>query len=158
MLRFKIIIIIISLFLAASCDRNGVFEKNIDTENNIWNIADIAKFEVTIADTISYQNIFINIRNTTDYPNSNLYLFIKTVAPSGASQLDTLEYFVSDEYGKWLGKGFGQLRDNRFPYKQNIRFSSKGNYQFEVQQAMRTDQLKGIASIGLRIEKSLTKK
>jgi len=158
MLRYNIFLIITSLFLVTSCDRNGVFEKNIDTENSIWNMTDIAKFGVTINDTISYHNIFINIRNTTDYPNSNLYLFIKTVAPTGASQLDTLEYFIADEYGKWLGKGFGQLRDNRFPYKQNIRFSSKGNYQFEVQQAMRTDQLKGIASVGLRIEKSLIKK
>lgn len=155
MLRYRIIALIISLFVITSCDKNGVFEENINTQKNTWNMSDIAKFGVTISDTLTSHNIYINIRNTTDYPNSNLYLFITTIAPTGATQLDTLECYVADEYGKWLGKGFGHIRDNRIPYKQNIRFPSKGNYRFEIQQAMRTEQLKGITSVGLRVEKVL---
>jgi len=157
MLRYSILLII-SLLVLTSCDSNGVFEENIDTNDNTWGVNDIAKFSVTISDTLSSHNIFINIRNTTDYPNSNLYLFVKTIAPTGASQLDTLEFFIADEYGKWLGRGFGHILDNRFPYKLDIRFPVKGIFLFEIQQAMRTDQLQGIASVGLRIERNSLKK
>lgn len=137
-----------------SCDRNGVFEENINTQKNIWNINDIAKFSVKISDTTLYHNIYINVRNTTDYPNSNLYLFVTTKSPLGFSQTDTLECFLADELGNWLGKGFGYIRDNRIPFKHNIRFPKKGMYQFEIRQAMRTDELEGIASVGIRVEKS----
>ena len=120
-------------------------------------MTEVAKFGVNINDTISSHNIYINIRNTTDYPNSNIYIFAKTIAPTGVYQIDTVEFFVADEYGKWFGKGFGFLRDNQFLYKHNIRFPVKGLYQFELQQAMRTDQLVGVANVGLRVEKNTPK-
>ena len=153
MLKNSVITSLFVLLFLTSCDKNGVFEENINTKDKTWSMADIARFGVTINDTISHNNIYINIRNTTDYPNSNLYLFITTTAPTGATQADTIECILSDDFGKWLGKGFGYMRDNRFLYKQNVRFPVKGNYKFEIQQAMRTDDLKGIATVGLRIEK-----
>jgi gliding motility-associated lipoprotein GldH len=157
MLRVKFLIALLSIFTLASCDRNGVYEENINTSNNSWNENDIAKFVVPIKDTVSYHNVYINIRNTTDYSNSNLYLFITVIAPTGATQLDTVECYLADEQGNWLGKGFGYIRDNRIQYKRNIRFPHVGDYKFEIKQAMRTDDLKGISSIGVRIEKSTPK-
>lgn len=154
MLRVKFLIVLLSIFTLASCDRNGVYEENINTSNNSWNENDIAKFVVPIKDTTTFNNVYINIRNTTDYSNCNLYLFITAIAPSGAAQLDTAECYLADEQGNWLGKGFGYIRDNRILYKKNIRFPHKGEYKFEIKQAMRTDDLKGIASVGVRIEKS----
>ncbi len=124
---------------------------------NSWGDSDIAKFTVPIVDTTSYFNIFINIRNTTDYSNCNLYLFITASSPTGVSQRDTVECYLADEQGIWLGKGFGYIRDNRIPYKQNVRFPLKGDYKFEVKQAMRTDDLIGIASVGIRVERSVLK-
>lgn len=153
MFQSKFIIALFSVIILTSCDRNGVFEENIDTPNTIWAEANVAKFIAPITDTISYHNIYINIRNTTDYPNCNLYLFIATTSPAGATQLDTIECFLADDQGKWLGKGFGYIRDSQIPYKRSIRFPQRGNYKFEIKQAMRTDSLSGISSIGVRIEK-----
>ena len=75
-------------------------------------------------------------------------------ATAGGQSAPGLDSHLADEKGKWLGKGFGYIRDNRIPYKRNIRFPFKGYYKFEIKQAMRTDDLKGISSIGVRIEKS----
>jgi gliding motility-associated lipoprotein GldH len=158
MLKANIFTILFLVFILASCDRNGVYEENIKTPNSTWGENDIARFSVPITDTLSNLNIYINVRNTTDYPNCNLFLFITTTSPSGATQLDTVECFLADEQGKWLGRGFGYLLDNRIPYKRNIRFPLKGDYKFEIKQAMRTDDLKGISSVGIRIEKSIGKK
>lgn len=154
MLNNKLIILLIAALTMASCDRNGVYEDNINTSNKIWATADVAKFVAPINDTVSYNNIFINIRNTTDYPNCNLFLFVATTSPSGATRIDTIECFLADDQGKWLGKGFGYIRDSQIPYKHQVRFPVKGDYKFEIKQAMRTDSLVGIASVGIRIEKS----
>jgi gliding motility-associated lipoprotein GldH len=157
MLRVSFYIAFISIFTLTSCDRNGVYEENINTSDKTWSENDVAKFNVPIKDTVTSHNIYINIRNTTDYSNSNLFLFIATTSPTGASQIDTIECFLADEQGKWLGKGFGYIRDNQIPYKRNIRFPKIGNYKFEIKQAMRTNDLKGIASVGVRIEKNTSK-
>ena len=157
MFKAKIRIAFIALLAFYSCDRNGVYEENVDTSNNLWNENSIAKFRVEVSDTILFHNIYLNVRNTTDYSNSNLYLFVTTISPANFAQIDTIECFLADEQGNWLGKGFGYIRDSRVPYKHNIRFPLKGVYQFEIKQAMRTDELKGIASVGIRIDKSNVK-
>jgi gliding motility-associated lipoprotein GldH len=154
MLKIKLLILFVCSLPLVSCDRSGVYEENINTPDYLWKENDIARFGVSIEDTLIYHNIYINIRNTTDYQNSNLFLFITSKSPAGYSKTDTLECFLADEQGNWLGKGFGFIRDNRIPFKHNIRFPLKGLYKFEIKQAMRTDELKGIASVGVRIEKS----
>ena len=157
MLKANLIILLFSAFALSSCDRNGVYEENINTSNNLWAENNVAKFIAPLADTVSYHNIYINIRNTTDYPNCNIFLFIATTSPAGATQIDTIECYLADDQGKWLGKGFGYIRDSQIPYKRNIRFPQKGNYKFEIKQAMRTDSLSGISSVGVRVEKSIVR-
>ncbi len=55
--------------------------------------------------------------------------------------------------GKWLGKGFGKIRDNQILLNSGLRFPMKSIYLFEIGQAMRTEILKGVEDIGIRIEK-----
>jgi len=52
-----------------------------------------------------------------------------------------------------VGKGTGKIRDNRILLKEHLRFPSRGDYTFEIEQAMRDISLKGIEDIGIRIEK-----
>jgi gliding motility-associated lipoprotein GldH len=154
MCKAKFLIVFIPCLALLSCDRNGVYDENINTQKNSWSETNTAQFQVEVKDTISSHNIYVNIRNTTDYSNSNLFLFITTTSPAGFTKLDTLECFLADEQGKWLGKGFGYIRDNRILYKRNIRFPLKGSYKFDLKQAMRTEELKGIASVGIRVERN----
>lgn len=137
-----------------SCSERSVYNSNVDIPKETWNADSIATFRVDITDTASVHNVYINLRNTTSYPNSNLYLFIQTTSPAGATLRDTMECILADQRGRWLGKGFGALRDNQIPYKQYIRFPEPGIYEFSIQQGMRTQRLKGVASVGIRIEKT----
>ncbi|HOP03402.1 MAG TPA: gliding motility lipoprotein GldH [Tenuifilaceae bacterium] len=145
------------LFLAisiiiTSCDNYDIYNQNIMIPNEVWHMDSIAHFNVNISDTVSSHNIYINLRNTVNYPNSNLYLFIETHAPTGAKLRDTMECILANSRGEWLGKGFGRIRDNQIPYKVEIRFPSQGDYHFSIQQAMRVRELKEVVSVGLRIE------
>jgi gliding motility-associated lipoprotein GldH len=148
------IFLVLALFSAISCTDIAVYESNYDVKKEVWSIDSVAHFSVNVTDTISPHHIFVNIRNTTSYPNSNLFLFIHTTSPHGATLRDTLECILADKRGDWLGKGFGDLRDNRIPYKRYIRFPEQGVYSINIQHGMRTNNLQGIASVGVRVEKA----
>ncbi len=144
--------IVLLLFFIASCDPNQVYEENKELTNYSWHKDSLVKFSVNIQDTINPHNIYVNVRNTSQYKMQNLFLFITTTSPNGSSLRDTFECYLADKRGKWTGSGWGDIYDNQFLYKQNIRFPVSGNYTFEYVQAMRTDKLKYITDIGLRIE------
>lgn len=149
----RLLLIVAFPFIFFACKNLAYYESNIQIAKEIWSVDSLAHFSVNISDTLSVHNILVNIRNTNNYNFSNLYLFIQTTSPKGATLRDTLELFLADRRGKWLGKGFGRLRDNQVPYKLNIRFPEPGTYNFFIQQGMRTNHLEGINSVGIRIEK-----
>ena len=150
---FLLISFLIILFLS-SCDLNRVFDENYSFENANWDRNKIVSFKIEISDTISQNQFFINIRNTTDYKYSNLYLFITTQLPDGNISKDTIECILADINGKWLGNGLSKLKENNILLKNNLVFPEKGSYIFEFEQAMRVEILQGIADIGIRIEKN----
>ena len=68
---------------------------------------------------------------------------------------------MTDPYGKWLGSGFTDIKENKLFYKENVIFPEKGDYKFSVHQATRGVNdiegefpLQGITDVGLRIEKN----
>jgi gliding motility-associated lipoprotein GldH len=153
----------IALFVAgallislASCDKSQVYEKSRPLDN-VWSKDSLARFEVNINDTLSTHSVYVTMRNNSSYPYSNVYLFVTTVAPSGAYVRDTMECILADESGRWLGKGFSKYWDNRFAMRKNVKFPEKGTYTFTIQQGMRLEELPGIHDVGIRIERVKSK-
>ncbi len=147
-ISFSILILSIT-----ACDKSKVYDNSKALENAQWNYQKYIKFDVTIDDTISLHRFFINIRNNNEYEYSNIYLFLTTSLPNGKKSQDTLLCYLADDKGKWLGKGLGDIKDNQLLLKDNLRFPLKGTYSFTLKQAMRKDNINGIADIGIRIEK-----
>ena len=137
-----------------SCNPGRIYEKNSMIPDGVWNRHEPVTFEVQIEDTLSMHDLYINVRNTSLYPMRNLFLFVRTTAPSGHAVTDTVEIILADEKGRWYGSGLGDIWDLSQLYKQNIRFAQKGTYSFSCEQAMRTENLPFILDVGLRIEKS----
>jgi gliding motility-associated lipoprotein GldH len=147
------LLFILSLLVIQSCDSKRFYEENRQIENGLWNSKDKATFNVTITDILNRYNFYFNLRNRGDYPYSNIYLFLKTVFPDGRIAMDTIECPLADYDGKWLGSGISEVKFNRFLFQKGVRFPQKGQYVFEVEQAMRVNELKGITDIGIRLEK-----
>lgn len=143
--------------LLVSCDSNRLYEKNISIDNDMWSLEQMPNFEFENKDTISEVNLILNIRHSSIYPFSNLWVFIHALSPSGATQVDTLETTLSQKDGKWIGDGLGGILDLQVPFKK-VRLTESGTYSFEIEQAMRhgnlskIEQLPGVMEIGLRIE------
>lgn len=150
-LRLFVILFILSAFY--SCDKNQVYERNIEISDLSWHKDSLIRFQAEINDTINPHNIYVNVRNSSRYKMQNLHLIITTTSPNGSRLEDRFECYLADERGKWTGSGWGDIYDNQFIYKSNIRFPVSGIYTFEYVQAMRTDILEQISDIGIRIEK-----
>lgn len=152
-ISYRLFLFLIPVLLV-SCDPNRVYEFNYELEDDTWSREDTLIFDFRITDTATYHNLYINVRNTAEYPYSNLYLFLTIKAPNGKFSVDTVECVLADKKGKWLGNGSVTLFDNQILYKKNIRFPVKGIYRIKYEQAMRTAELKFIRNIGFRLEKA----
>ncbi|MDB4297487.1 gliding motility lipoprotein GldH [Flavobacteriaceae bacterium] len=154
---------IIYIFLIAftiSCDSNKEFDTYNTLENKVWTLDKPVVFKIPVQDSIAKFNVFLNVRNDSDYPYRNLFVISKLTLPNGAVAKDTLEYEMADAFGNWLGEGFSDVRNNKLFYLENFNFPNTGIYTFEFRQAMRKrgqisgiKELSGITEVGLRIEK-----
>jgi len=148
-----VVFVIALVFIISSCGNNSIYDHNQEI-NNPWKAEQKAEFDFNISDTLSAFDFYINIRNTTEYNYSNLYLFIRTDFPNKYVAIDTAEIFLADIKGNWLGKGFGEIKDIQVLFRKNGRFARKGIYHISFEQAMRDIDLYGIKSVGIRIERS----
>ncbi|HET8752936.1 MAG TPA: gliding motility lipoprotein GldH [Salinimicrobium sp.] len=157
----KLLLLFACLLLMISCDKKRIFDEYQNLPGK-WHKDSVVTFNFQAPDTIRDYNLFINLRNNADYKYSNLFLITNMNFPNGKVISDTLEYDMAAPSGKWLGTGFGDLKENKLWYKENVRFSEVGGYTFEVEQAMRKSgetegiiELEGITEVGFRIEKAI---
>jgi gliding motility-associated lipoprotein GldH len=146
--------LVVFLFLnLQGCYQNVVLEQNIRVDAAGWNYNKELVFTTDIADTSSLFDIFINVRNNTEYPYSNLILFFTTEFPDGRLFKDTVECILADRTGKWTGSGFGNIKSNSFHFRKDVWFPQEGEHNFYISQGMREEFLQGIHDIGIRIER-----
>ncbi len=143
----------------SSCDRNRVYDEYKSLSG--WNKDSVVTFELNNIDSSKVYDLFINIRNNNEYAYSNLFLITEIKFPQGKVISDTLEYEMTKPSGEWLGTGFGDVKESKLWYKEDVRFDEPGQYKVTIQQAMRKNgevdgiqELEGITHVGFRIENS----
>lgn len=151
MSKRRIIGLLFFLILLAACDSEMVYDHYISSDNGMWKWNEVAVFEMDISDSTSLNNIFLQVRHSTDYPMSNLYMFVNVKSPGGQFRRDTVNMILAGPDGKWNGSGSGRLRELRLLYRSQVRFGVPGTYNFSIEQAMRKAELP-VTDIGLRIE------
>jgi gliding motility-associated lipoprotein GldH len=137
-----------------ACVPTSYYEGQQEIASGGWSVADTVFFSVDIQDTIAPMDFLLNLRHTTDYPFSNLYLFVETVYPDRNFSRDTLEIMLAGKDGKWFGKGFGKLKEVQVMLKDRVVFPASGTYRFGFVQGMREEVLLGIEDLGIQIRKS----
>jgi gliding motility-associated lipoprotein GldH len=141
------------LLLFYSCDDNRLYEENRDLPDAKWNNKNKLSFDFTVPDTVNPYNFYFNIRNTDEYPYSNIYVFFRTTFPNGKTAVDTVEFPLMNDQGRWIGKGQGDVHDCQLIFKKAVRFPITGNYHIEAEQAMREETLLGVISAGIRLDR-----
>jgi gliding motility-associated lipoprotein GldH len=154
----------ISFFLLAiatmvSCDKKRVFDQYVTMPSSSWHRDSILNFDLPEVDTTQTYDLFVNLRTTSDYPFSNLFVIVTLDQPNKLTLVDTLEYQMADANGEMLGEGFSDVKESKLYYKEKFRFR-KGEYKVKLQQALRetgkipgVESLEGVTEVGFRIEK-----
>lgn len=155
---FFLILTLAMVFIA--CDSDRVFDEYKSLPNQ-WNKDSVLTFTLQNIDSLKNYNLFINVRNNADFAFSNLFLIAEIQFPEGKVITDTLEYEMAAPDGKWLGTGFGDVKESKLWYKEHVMFPESGEYKVSIQQAMRKngsedgiENLGGISEVGFRIEKT----
>ena len=140
-------ILIVSVFVLISCNKSKSFTHSF--AENRWDFKDSVVFICDIDETKAH-NLELFFRNTLDYPYRNLYLLLEIHRDKNILQIDTLQYPITNKYGKFLGRGLGKTRDNYFLEELTI-FKTPGKYKFILTHGMRTNPLTGSNAIGIKI-------
>ena len=106
---------------------------------------------VPVSDTLGVYNVALRLRHTDDYPYSNLWLFVTTVAPDNTATVDTVNIRLADEYGRWFGSGIGASIQYEFLYRRAFRFDRSGLWHIVIQQGMQDSELPGITAVGIKV-------
>lgn len=155
--KIKLMWIIFPLIFLFACTNNDVFIKYQSIPLKGWNKDSICSFNIPVNDVSISYNMYINVRNRGEYPHQNLWLFIRQIAPDSVITNDTINFYLADQRGKWLGSGVGSVFEMPIIYMQNFHFKQLGTYHFEISQGMRDSVLPGINEIGMRMEKISSK-
>jgi gliding motility-associated lipoprotein GldH len=147
-----LIAILISLVSVACTNNDAFFQYKAVTPKG-WNKDSLYTFDIKIADTVSAYNIYVNVRNRGEYPYQNLWLFLNKTTPDKIEKKDSIECYLADQRGKWLGSGIGSVMEMPILYQQNVHFKKTGIYQYKIVHGMRDSVLIGINDIGMRVEK-----
>ena len=141
----------------SGCNDNSVYQEYIDFDDRYWIVKEKPEFSFEIRDTVSTYDIYCNVRNTTMYPNSRLFVNVSLTDTTGKVLQEKLvwDFLFEPKTGKPLGKsGLGDLYDHQIPVLKKYKFRKAGVYQMQLEQFMRTDTLAGVTSVGVSVERS----
>ena len=131
------------------CQKHTTFIYDFEKTN--WNINDSVVFIYDVKSVDLHYDLIIFFRNHIDYQYQNLYILIETYCDDLFLKKDTLQYAISDKYGRWKGDGLGDTKDLNLLFKTKKKFEKTGAYKFKIQHGMRQNPLIGTNKIGLKI-------
>ncbi|MFV0390730.1 MAG: gliding motility lipoprotein GldH [Paludibacteraceae bacterium] len=137
-----------------ACHQNEVYFQYRPVPAKGWDKDSLLVFEYDIQDTVSKYDVFVHVRHYGNYPYQNFWLFMQNTDVNGNTSKDTIECYLADDYGKWLGTG-NVIKEMPIYYKQQISLPDSGTYHMTIGHGMRDSLLVGIKEIGVRVEKSV---
>lgn len=156
---FQRIVLFFSLFafVVAGCMPSPYYEKHATFSHNAWSNKAVPVFKFDIKDTTARYNLYFIIRHTEAYPFSNIWVNIYSKQPGSKKyEQSRIEIPLAEPSGKWLGRGMGEIWEQRMPIMRNdnpMLFNKPGTYEIKFEQNMRVNPLPEILQVGLRIEK-----
>ncbi|RYU95821.1 gliding motility lipoprotein GldH [Emticicia agri] len=156
----KLISGIFLCFTVLACDSNAIYKSFIDFKDTNWYVKDVPAFTFEVKDETIPYDIYLLVRNASQYPYNNLYVTRYIYGPDNKLINKELKQIILFEpkTGKPLGKGLGDIWDSKVLSSRGYKFPKKGKYTIKLQQYMRQDPLPFIMSIGLSVEKPLPPK
>ena len=144
------ILILITSLLLVGCQGDIVYTVFKSLPNVGWEADSSLCYQPVITDSVADYQMLITIRHTDVYPYQNLWLFVDIEQDSLLLTRDTIECYMANERGEWLGGGL-TVHELPLLYSDRYQFANSGEYQISITQGMREDTLVGIKEVGVKI-------
>ena len=142
----KILFGIIAVLALSACSGNVTYSGFRPMKSCEWHMDSVAHFEYSIPDASNSYQMLLYLRHTERYPYQNLWIFVEN-----AGRKDTIEFYLADDRGQWLGDKHNGFIEMPVLLEENILFPDTGTYEISIQQAMRDTLLKGVSDVGIEI-------
>ena len=116
-----------------------------------WQWHDSRRYTFTITDSTVWYELSCGLRITGSYSYSNIWLLYQLNGPE-KSVKNQFEIGLSDQTGKWTGKGMSNLISYEKVFLPAVKLKP-GTYTLELMQNMRDEKLRAVSDIGLKIRK-----
>ncbi len=155
-LKFLFVTALAAIFLihTGCTDPKTVVDQNSPVNDHNWAYPDKFKYDVKIDDEKTAYNLYMNLRVTSDYKYSNLFVLISQTGPDKKRTVKRYELKLANKDGEWLGEGSGNLYSYQASFLTDYKFPVIGTYHFEIEQNMRDNPLREVNDVGLRVEKA----
>lgn len=140
----KVLCILAVSILMLGCRHNVIYDSAITLPLEGWHTDSVCSFVVNVDDTVSAYDMYVYVRHTDRYPFQNMWLQVNT---------DTIEFYLANQYGRWLGNNLGRYFEMPVIYQTNYSFPHAGEYTFDVRQIMRDDLLRGVNDVIFKVQK-----
>lgn len=137
--------------LFAGCDGKPYFSDFKPVASEGWHADSVACFTIDAEDTLTTYQMILQVRHNDVYPYQNMWVFVDKTYPDNHTRTDTIEFYLADQRGRWLGGGMGNVKLMPVLIEPDWRFDAAGRYDICVRHAMRTDLLRGVQDIGLEL-------
>ena len=151
----KITTIIVSSLFLVSCNQRNIYSEYRSIEQSLWHKDSLLTYNMFIEDTSSTYDVFINVRHIETYSFQNLWFFISHSNTNHSNiTLDTIEFYLANDRGAWLGSGRNGIIEMPVLYEQNYHFHQIGEQRYTIQHGMRDSLLGGKYEVGIIIKKN----
>jgi len=144
------------LMLASCGGKTAYYQKQVPVPSAAWSSKFMPEFKLEIKDTTANHYCFLLFRHDEAYPNSNVWIRLKTKGPGEKKFTDgpRLEVPLADASGVWLGRGMGGIWEHKLYLQPEAmpKFNKPGIYEIKIEQLMRTDPLPSVLNVGFMVE------
>ena len=148
---FRLLVIGFGLLAAVlsftSCGKDVVYSSFRSISSGEWHMDTLPRFEYRVDDRDAAYSILVYVRHTERYPYQNMWLFVQ---PDSLHR-DTIEFYLADDRGQWLGDKHHGFIEMPVLYETNYHYPDTGTYSLTIQHGMRDSLLRGITDIGIEI-------
>lgn len=138
------IIIALSSSLFVACSGRVVSSDWLSVDRQGWHQDSVLTLHYAVEDTMENYELVLYVRHTEQYPYQNMWLFVDQ---------DTLEFYLADDRGMWLGNGKNGLIEMPVLLDENMRIAA-GEHTISVRHGMRNESLRGISDVGIVVKKA----
>lgn len=151
------LVLILPLLLLFGCSTAPFYEKVYSFEKQVWKQDQKMKFVVDIQDLNKTYDFTLSLRTTTDFKYSNLWMFMKTIAPDGSEGREPIQLLITNPDGSWVGTKSGSVVETPLYFKQR-KMPLKGKYTFILEQGITDSKVTDVLDLIFRVDFAENKK